>query len=337
MIENFLNYLRAEKRYSELTIRAYGNDIRQFIAFCGADEMTFEPESVTSDDVRAWIISLSEASQVVPRQGAVTAKRNVQEGPMEEAKTVSKKKSSARVGMKGVSVNRKISSLRAFYHFLQREGQCVQDPTRRIHNLKTPTNIPVFVEESRMGRIVEYEKECSDSFISKRNALIVLFFYATGIRLAELVDIRIEDFSSGFERLKVRGKGDKERVVPLVGILQEKIQEYLAQIKAENICLSPEKFLFLSKKGGRISRSEVYRVVRSELQRMGVQGKSSPHVLRHTFATHMLNAGADMRIIQEILGHASLKATQIYTHNTIETLKNVYAKAHPRAKHKMKD
>ena len=153
-----------------------------------------------------------------------------------------------------------------------------------------------------------------------------------GLRLAELVGIDRDDFSADYASLRVRGKGDKQRMVPILEFVREKILSYLDLIARQNICNSAEKALFLTHKGKRISRSVVYRMVRAELTRAGVQGKKSPHVLRHTFATHLLNGGADMREIQELLGHASLQATQVYTHNSIARLREIYAKAHPREK-----
>ena len=161
---------------------------------------------------------------------------------------------------------------------------------------------------------------------------VILMFYACGLRLAELVGIDRDDFSADYASLRVRGKGDKQRMVPILEFVREKILSYLDLIARQNICNSAEKALFLTHKGKRISRSVVYRMVRAELTRAGVQGKKSPHVLRHTFATHLLNGGADMREIQELLGHASLQATQVYTHNSIARLREIYAKAHPREK-----
>ena len=172
----------------------------------------------------------------------------------------------------------------------------------------------------------------SEDFRTERNSLIILMFYACGLRLAELVGIDRSDFSADYTSLRVRGKGDKQRMVPILEFLREKILHYLGLIERQNICISSEKALFLTHKGKRISRSVVYRTVQEELTRAGVQGKKSPHVLRHTFATHLLNGGADMREIQELLGHASLQATQVYTHNSIARLREIYAKAHPREK-----
>ena len=191
---------------------------------------------------------------------------------------------------------------------------------------------PEFVPESRMTTIVSECGPDSEDFLTERNSLIILMFYACGLRLAELVGIDRSDFSADYTSLRVRGKGDKQRMVPILEFLREKILHYLGLIERQNICISSEKALFLTHKGKRISRSVVYRMVRAELTRAGVQGKKSPHVLRHTFATHLLNGGADMREIQELLGHASLQATQVYTHNSIARLREIYAKAHPREK-----
>ena len=202
----------------------------------------------------------------------------------------------------------------------------------RIHSLKTSRRLPAFVPESRMTGIVSECEFDSDRFTTERNSLIVLLLYACGLRLAELVGIDRTDFSADYTSLRVRGKGDKERIVPVMEFVREKILHYIELIERQNICKSSEKALILTQKGKRISRSVVYRVVREELGRGGVQGKRSPHVLRHTFATHLLNGGADMREIQELLGHASLQATQVYTHNSIARLREIYNKAHPREK-----
>jgi integrase/recombinase XerC len=169
------------------------------------------------------------------------------------------------------------------------------------------------------------------SWIERRDALIVLMLYACGLRLAELCNIDLSDFDNDFTALRVLGKGDKTRIVPLVGRVSREVKRYLAQNFEENICLSGENALFLSKRGERISRSDVQRSVARLLRECGVQGKCSPHVLRHTFATHLLNDGADLREIQELMGHSSLSATQVYTHNNIAQLQRIYATAHPRS------
>ncbi|MEG2612297.1 MAG: tyrosine-type recombinase/integrase, partial [Alistipes sp.] len=201
-----------------------------------------------------------------------------------------------------------------------------------VKSLKTPKRLPAFVPESRMVTVVEHCEDESEEFIMSRNALIVVLFYTCGLRLAELISINREDFADDYSSLKVRGKGDKERIVPILEFVRENILHYISLIDGQNICILDKKALILTQKGKRISRSVVYRAVKAELQHEGVQGKTSPHVLRHTFATHLLNGGADMREIQELLGHASLQTTQIYTHNSITALKAIYAKAHPREK-----
>ena len=257
MLTEFIRYLSAERRYSPLTVRNYKHDVEQFLAWLDCDESRFDPRSVTTEQIREWIIFRTE-------EGKLSA------GSMNP--------------------------------------------------------------ESRMTTIVSECGPDSEDFLTERNSLIILMFYACGLRLAELVGIDRSDFSADYTSLRVRGKGDKQRMVPILEFLREKILHYLGLIERQNICISSEKALFLTHKGKRISRSVVYRTVQEELTRAGVQGKKSPHVLRHTIATHLLNGGADMREIQELLGHASLQATQVYTHNSIARLREIYAKAHPREK-----
>ena len=297
MIADFVRYLEAERRYSPLTIRNYRRDIERFLAWLGVDEASFDPSQLRTEDIREWILYRTEKSHIGP-----------------------------------ASMNREVSSLRALWHYLRRQGIVTQDIFRSVRSLRTPRRLPVFVPESRMSGIVS-ECECdSEDFVRERNSLIILLLYTCGLRLAELVGIDRDDFSADFSSLRIRGKGDKERIVPMLEFVREKILHYIGLIERQNICISSEKALFLTHKGKRISRTAVYRTVQEELDRAGVQGKKSPHVLRHTFATHLLNGGADMREIQELLGHASLQATQVYTHNSIARLREIYAKAHPREK-----
>lgn len=297
MLDKFIRYLEAERRYSPLTVRNYRRDVEAFLAWLGVDDAAFDPRRITSEDIREWIVHRSE-------QGRLSA----------------------------ASINREVSSLRSFFRWLHRTGAVDRNVAKSVPSLRTSRRLPAFVPESRMSGIVSECRYDSEGFVTERNSLIVLMFYACGLRLAELVDIDRGDFSDDFTSLRVRGKGDKERLVPVLEFLREKILHYLTLIEGQNICNSSEKALFLTHKGKRISRMTVYRVVRGELEQSGVQGKKSPHVLRHTFATHLLNGGADMREIQELLGHASLQATQVYTHNSIARLREVYAKAHPREK-----
>ena len=297
MLTEFIRYLSAERRYSPLTVRNYKHDVEQFLAWLDCDESRFDPRSVTTEQIREWIIFRTE-------EGKLSAG----------------------------SMNREVASLRAFFRWLHRTGAVEKDIFRMISMLKTSRRLPAFVPESRMTTIVSECGPDSEDFLTERNSLIILMFYACGLRLAELVGIDRSDFSADYTSLRVRGKGDKQRMVPILEFLREKILHYLGLIERQNICISSEKALFLTHKGKRISRSVVYRTVQEELTRAGVQGKKSPHVLRHTVATHLLNGGADMREIQELLGHASLQATQVYTHNSIARLREIYAKAHPREK-----
>jgi len=285
------------RRPSPPTVRNYKHDVEQFLAWLDCDESRFDPRSVTTEQIREWIIFRTE-------EGKLSAG----------------------------SMNREVASLRAFFRWLHRTGAVEKDIFRMISTLKTSRRLPAFVPESRMTTIVSECGPDSEDFQTERNSLIILMFYACGLRLAELVGIDRSDFSADYTSLRVRGKGDKQRMVPILEFLREKILHYLGLIERQNICISSEKALFLTHKGKRISRSVVYRTVQEELTRAGVQGKKSPHVLRHTFATHLLNGGADMREIQELLGHASLQATQVYTHNSIARLREIYAKAHPREK-----
>lgn len=291
--------MQAERRLSENTVAGYSRDIGLLLEFLGVSEDEFDPQAVSADDIREWIVSLSEK------------------------------------GLKATSVNRMISSVSAFYKFLMKRGAVTKNPLLKIKQLKTPSKLPDYIPEGKMERIVNEMVRGSsaeeDGFLAVRNSLMVLFLYSTGIRLAELIAIDRDDFAGGYSRLVVTGKGDKQRIVPIIELLRKKTIKYLELIKAENICKSGEKALFLTKRGERISRIEVYRVIQKQMEAMGVQGKRSPHVLRHTFATHLLNHGADIREIQELLGHSSLSATQVYTHNSIAKLKEVYNDAHPRA------
>lgn len=297
MLDEFIRYLETERRYSPLTVRNYRRDVEAFEAWLGVDDAHFDPRRITSEEIREWIVHLSEGGH-----------------------------------LSAASINRAVSTLRSLFGWLHRTGVVERNVAQPVPSLRTSRRLPAFVPESRMGGIVGDCRFDTEDFTVERNSLIILMCYACGLRLAELVAIDRDDFSEDLSSLRVRGKGDKERLVPVLDPVREKILHYLALIERQNICNSSEKALFLTHKGKRISRMTVYRVVRGELERGGVQGKKSPHVLRHTFATHLLNGGADMREIQELLGHASLQATQVYTHNSIARLREVYAKAHPREK-----
>jgi integrase/recombinase XerC len=299
MIEGFVTYLEAERRYSPLTVRNYRRDVEGFIAFTveRGDVAEFHPARVTTDDIREWIVSLSESCRLSP-----------------------------------ASINRELSSVRAYFRWLRATGVVEKDPFARIRNLKTPKRLPVWIPEKQMAEITaRLLEECaSEDAVVRRDALIILLFYSCGIRLAELAGLGADDFAPDSNTLRVHGKGDKTRIVPLPAPTAEILKSHINDISAQNIWKNDKKHLFLTEKDEPLSRMAIYGIVRGELEKMGVQGKRSPHVLRHTFATHLLDSGADMREIQELLGHTSLAATQVYTHNSIARLKKVYAESHPR-------
>ena len=298
MIDRFIAYIETERRYSPLTVRNYRRDTERFVAWVQNEGNTFNPQSVTAKDIREHIAWLAEHEHLSP-----------------------------------ASINREISSLRSFFRFLRREGVVTNDIFTNVGSLKTSKRLPSFVPESRMPELLQEleQQSASGEFEQVRDALIVLMFYMCGLRLAELVGINLSDFSSDLTELRVIGKGDKERLIPLSHTVSTRVDRYLQLRGRQNICDSDKNALFISGNGRRTARITVYRVVRRTLAGAGVQGRKSPHVLRHTFATHLLDAGADMRDIQELMGHSSLQTTQVYTHNSIASLCEAYARAHPRA------
>lgn len=300
MIEAFIAYIEVERRYSPLTVRNYRHDVECFADWCceraGCDRASFDPTLVGEDDIREWIIHRMDDCRI-----------------------------------KAASMNRELSSLKSFFRFLRSRGVVKRDIFKRISSLKASRRLPVFVPESRMERVLDNlrEENGRHDFRSCRNALTVLLLYSCGIRLAELCGIRPCDFSDDLSTLKVRGKGDKERVIPILDETARRIRDYMEAAAAAGVAIDNDSALIRSEKGRPLSRSTIQRVVERELCMAGVQGRKSPHVLRHTFATELLNRDADMRDIQELMGHSSLRTTQNYTHNSITGLQRVYAKAHP--------
>ncbi len=290
-IKSFIQYIRYEKRFSPNTVLAYEKDLEQFFIFQKDLYETEDPASITHSMVRSWIVDLME------------------------------KKISSR------SVNRKLTTLKTFYKFLLRQGLVTSNPLLKVISPKTSKRLPVFVDESNMDLLFT-STDFGNSFSDVRDKLILEIFYATGMRLSELVGL--EDASINiFEcQFKVLGKRNKERIIPFTKKLKELIEEYL-QIRNEITPKAPA--FFITDKGKKIYAKLVYRIVTHRLGEVTTLEKKSPHVLRHTFATHMLNRGADINSVKELLGHANLSATQVYTHNTIDKLKQVYKQAHPRA------
>lgn len=299
LVDGFISYIEAERRYSPLTVRNYRRDIADFLEFIGVEAESFDPNAIARADVEEWIIYLFEKRK-----------------------------------LKAQSVNRSVATLRSFWKWMLGHGHANRDIVSVISQAKTPSRLPVFVSESRMKDVVALLRDdiASEEFERLRDAVIVLLFYTAGLRLAELANLKIGDISADYRTIRILGKGEKERIVPLIGRMGEILKKYFSQFSSQNICIDQKKALILSKKGGPISMRTIQRIVDRRLKGAGIQGKTSPHTLRHTFATHLLNEGADLREIQELLGHSSLKATQVYTHTNIEKLKEVYSTAHPREK-----
>ncbi len=305
MLERFRTYITVEKRFSPLTVRNYMADLHEFLAMCGIAEEEFDPNEIDRDMVRGWVVALG------------------------------KRKNARGQTLAAASINRRISTLKSFFAWLMREGVIEKNPTMALPRLKTPLRLPNYVSEEQMSQSIEHlteELSEENSFTATRNALIILMFYGLGIRRAELVGLNRDDLSEDMTQLRVHGKGSKVRVVPVLRFIADHIQEYLNEISRSEICIIDKNALILSLKGTRLSSQSVYSIVRREMQRMGVKGKKSPHVLRHTFATHLMNRGGDMRQIQELMGHSSLRSTQVYTHNSISSLQKIYNSAHPRGR-----
>ena len=304
VIALFIDYLLSERRYSPLTVRNYRHDVLSFCAWGEASaESEFSLLEARTEDIREWIVFLSDERDERGRRLRSVA-----------------------------SVNRAVASIRSLYKFLRRKRIIERDILVGLSLPRAPRRLPAYVPESRMTDVVEriFSDLDSADYRTARDAMLVFLIYASGVRLAEVVGIDVEDFEDDFRLLRVLGKGDKERMVPLVERLRTEVKRYIERFLADKICKKAKNALFLSMRGERISRSDVQRSVARLLRECGVQGKLSPHVLRHTFATHLLNDGADMREIQELLGHQSLRATQVYTHNDIARLQRTYVDSHPR-------
>jgi integrase/recombinase XerC len=289
MLKNkFIKYLTAEKRFSEHTITSYSTDLDQFSIFLSEEyQISNEVSEISFQIVRSWIASLLEKG-VTPR-----------------------------------SVNRKISTLKTYFKFLIRENVILESPMLKIVAPKSKKRLPVFIEENQIENLLN-EVEFDEGFIGERDKLIIELFYVTGIRLSELINIKIFDINFSNSLIKVLGKRNKERLIPLSINIVNELQTF---VKKHNL----NNYLFTNLGGTKVYTKLVYRVVKKYIGKISSVNKKSPHILRHTFATHMLNNGADINAIKELLGHANLSATQVYTHNTIEKLKTVYKQAHPRA------
>ena len=286
-LEDFINYIKSEKRFSKHTITSYETDLNQFFNYIEAESQITNPKDVSFKLIRNWISSLLENN------------------------------------LKSTSVNRKISSLKSYYKFLLVSNYVDTNPTLKLISPKSSKRLPVFVEKDNMDSL--FDKDFfEDSYEGKRDKLIIELFYFTGMRLSELINIKTSDIDKVNSQIKVIGKRNKERLIPITFNILKDLNEFINFYEIEN-------FLFAEGNGKKLYSKKVYRVVNKYLAKISSIKKKSPHVLRHSFATHMLNNGADINAIKEILGHANLSATQIYTHNSIKKLKNVHKQAHPKA------
>ena len=289
MLDKFISYLQFEKRYSEHTVIAYKNDLSQFITFAELQEISGF-SNLSSAFIRSWIVELIEN------------------------------------GCANKSVNRKLASLRTFYKWLRKEGLASTNPLLKLRGPKSEKRLPSFAKESDLKE-TNLSDYFSDDFNGLRDALMVEVFYQTGIRLSELINLKDGNVTN--DSIKVLGKRNKERIIPITAALFKKITAYR---KVRNLTCGATTTLFVLENGNILYPAFVYRRITKYLGTTTQLDKKSPHVLRHTFATHMLNRGAGLETLKDLLGHANLAATQIYTHNSFAQLTKVYSQAHPRGK-----
>lgn len=289
---SFLDYLSLEKNYSKHTLIAYHKDLKDFLEFATSEFEFSDINNVSYTIIRSWIVKLVDD------------------------------------GVSNTTINRKISSLRTYYKFLLKIGDIELSPLAKHKVLKTSKKLQVPFSEKEIENVLELLKE-DESFTGVRNKLIVELFYSTGMRRGELVNLKLNDISVSQKIIKVLGKRNKERIIPLLPSILNTITSYLDyRIGLDSI--KDVHYLFLTEKGVKIYETLVYRVINNYFSKASEKVKKSPHILRHSFATHMLNEGADIKSVKELLGHSSLASTQIYANNSISKLKQVYKNTHPR-------
>lgn len=289
-LHSFFEYLEYEKKYSKHTITSYKNDLQQFILYVSSEASSITLTDINHQLIRSWVTDLISEK--------IAAK----------------------------SVNRKLSALKTFFKYLQKQGVTKTNPLAKISGPKTPKRLPVFIDEQPMQNLfnsIEFE----EGFIGARDKLILDMLYQTGVRRSELANLKDSDVDLYNSSIKVMGKRNKERIIPISLSLKRNLEEYF---KVKEVKSSFNTIVFISENGKTLGEQGIYRIVKKYLSQITTISKKSPHVLRHTFATHLLNNGADINAVKDLLGHASLSATQIYTHNTIEKLKKSYKQAHPR-------
>jgi len=291
--EQFLDYLRYEKRFSPHTLTAYESDLTQFVEFLQKTYELTDPSQVLHLHVRSWMVDLMEKGNVAR------------------------------------SVNRKLSCLKSFFKYLRKHGETTNNPMLKVISPKTGKRLPVFVPEKNMSLLFE-NVDFGEGHAGLRNKLVMEILYCTGMRQSELRDLKVESVDFSTYNIKVYGKGGKERLIPIARHLAGMIERYL-DLKKSVFPGNDSTHLIFSDKGKPLTAGFVYNLVKRYLSIVTTVEKRSPHVLRHSFATHLSNNGADLNAIKELLGHSSLASTQVYTHNSIEKLKKVYQQAHPKA------
>ena len=289
MFEKFITYLKFEKRYSEHTLNAYERDLNDFLIYAEVKGLN-EFSDLSASYIRSWIVYLIEN------------------------------------GLKNRSVNRKLASLRSFYKWLVKEQIIKSSPMAKVSGPKSEKYLPQFVKESEL-KLDKLEGLFKDNFEGKRDALMFELFYQTGIRLSELINLKLYDIQHG--QIKVLGKRNKERIIPISNSLNEQIEKYI-ELRQDKTKKTPE--LLVLESGNKLYPAFAYRKINSYLGKVTTLEKKSPHVLRHTFATHMLNRGTGLETLKDLLGHANLSATQVYTHNSFTKLNSIYSQAHPRGR-----
>lgn len=288
LLKDFEKYLKNERNYSAHTVQAYLYDVNQFFIYIKFDYTQIDLIEV--NHVRFWVVQLKE-EKCAPK-----------------------------------TINRKLSSLKTFFSFCQRESRITLNPVSKIKSLKEEKRLPNVVSENVLENLFQGDNVFSNDFKGVRDRLIIELFYQTGVRLKELIDIKFSDYESSGKRLKILGKRNKERFIPLSESVIVLLEDYIQQ----RVPLSSSPFLFITSSGQKSYSKMIYRIVDYYLSLVSSAKKTSPHVLRHAFATHLLNRGADLNAIKELLGHASLLSTQVYTHVSSEKIKKAYKRSHPR-------
>jgi integrase/recombinase XerC len=292
-VRSFLDYLKFEKRYSAHTFTSYQNDLTVFFEFIHTRFGVVRLQEITYNLIRSWLADL-KSKRITPK-----------------------------------SINRKISALRSFFKYQLKTGNIETTPMANVITPKSGKRLPVFVKENDTKELIESLSQSTEDWKTLNAKMLINLFYNTGMRLSELINLKEKQLDFGRSQIKVLGKGNKERIIPVSKELIKSIEDYKRLKKKE--FEKTEDSLLVTEKGRKMYPKYAYLIVNKQLGEAGSLDKRSPHVLRHTFATHLMNGGADLNAVKELLGHSSLASTQVYTHNSIEKLKNVYKKAHPKA------